>query len=153
MLKLAVDLAIIGLLVAVLVHAAFLQRRLTRLRSALAEASALLPALDAATARLAAATEGVSGRVQAGLETIDARIAGGRAVAAELGAATRTAQEALRRLERQRLRPAVMPREAAEPKGFAERAARREAALAAAEPPAPDAPPGAAACGPDLRVA
>jgi hypothetical protein len=129
MLNLAIDSAALLLLTIVVCHAGFLHMRITRLRRALVEAADVLPSVDAAMARLGEATGGFARRVQADLESVDTRLTGARRTVAELAAASRSAEELASQLDRQvrqarRLegaRAAAIPRELAEPKGFAER--------------------------------
>jgi hypothetical protein len=127
--SLLLEIIVLALLVVVVVHAAFLHLRISRLRRALTDASQVLPSLDAAVARMGDAAGGFARRVQTDLESLDMRIANARRLATELGVASRTAEDMMSGLDRQirqnrRLegaRAAAIPRELVEPKGFAER--------------------------------
>ncbi|HTR16059.1 MAG TPA: hypothetical protein VMI52_03380 [Acetobacteraceae bacterium] len=129
----ATGLALLGFLAAYL---AFLARRMNRLRAAIAEAGDVLPALNTAVSRMSDAASGFSRRIQKEMETIDTQVAGARRVSADLAEASRNAGEVVAQLDRQlrqtkRLesaRAAAIPRELAEPKGFAERLAQQRAA-------------------------
>jgi hypothetical protein len=118
------------LLAIVALHSTILHVRLRRLRHALADAGRVLPSLDASVARMAGIAEGFAQRLQNDLSTVEIRLAASRRVSVELAAANRAAEEATCALDRllhqhRRLegaRAAAIPRELAEPKGFAERA-------------------------------
>jgi hypothetical protein len=119
------------LLAVVALHSIMLHVRLRRLRSALADAGRVLPALDASVSRMADIADGFAQRLQNDLSAVEVRLAASRRMSAELASANRTAEEAacaLDRLLRQHrrlegVRPAPIPREQVEPKGFAERIA------------------------------
>jgi hypothetical protein len=123
-------LALLGFLAAYLT---FLARRMTRLRAAIAEAGDVLPALNTAVSCMSDVASGFSRRIQKEMETIDTQVAGARRISADLAEASRNAGEVVAQLDRQlrqskRLetaRAAAIPRELAEPKGFAERLAQR----------------------------
>jgi hypothetical protein len=118
------------LLAMVALHSIVLHVRLHRLRHALPDAGRVLPSLDASVSRMVEIAEGFAQRLQNDLSTVEVRLAASRRMSAELAAANRAAEEttcALDRLLRQHrrmegVRAAAIPRELAEPKGFAERA-------------------------------
>src|SRR5476651_1159741 len=130
MLEMFLNVAGVLLMIGVACHTIILHRRLTRLRGALAEAGTVLPSLDASVGRMSEVVNGFAQRLQTDLSAVEARLASARRVAAELASVNRTAEEAsvnLDRLLRQHRRmedgrPAPIPREFVEPKGFAERA-------------------------------
>ena len=130
MLEAILNLAGLVLMVTVACHTIVLHRRLTRLRSALAEAGTVLPSLDASVGRMSEVVNGFAQRLQTDLTAVEARLASARRVAAELASVNRTAEEASVNLDRllqqhRRMedgRPVPIPREFVEPKGFAERA-------------------------------
>lgn len=151
MLETILNLAGLVLMVVVACHTIILHRRLTRLRGALKEAGAVLPSLDASVGRMSEVVSGFSQRLQTDLTAVEARLATARRLAAELASVNRSAEEAslnldrlLRQHRRIEERPAPIPREFVEPKGFAERAG-----LPKLTPPEPDE--GAAATD-DLRA-
>ncbi|HEX3996241.1 MAG TPA: hypothetical protein VHX39_34155, partial [Acetobacteraceae bacterium] len=128
MLEAILNLAGLVLMITVACHTIVLHRRLTRLRSALAEAGTVLPSLDASVDRMSEVVNGFAQRLQTDLSAVEARLASARRVATELASVNRTAEEAsvnLDRLLRQHRRmedgrPTPIPREFVEPKGFAE---------------------------------
>lgn len=129
MIQLSFDAAIVALLLFVAGYALLLHHRMGRLRRALAEAGQILPALDAAVARMTDTAGSFSGRVQTEMQAVDGRIAGVKRLAGELAQSSRTAEEMLAKLDQQlrqarrveTARSAAVPRERVEPKGFAER--------------------------------
>lgn len=129
MLETILNLAGLVLMVVVACYTIVLHRRLTRLRAALHEAGTVLPSLDASVGRMSEVIAGFTQRLQTDLAAVEARLAAARRVAAELAAVNRSAEETSLNLDRllrqhRRLedRPAPVPREFVEPKGFAERA-------------------------------
>ena len=122
----------IGLLLvaAIAVHSAVLHIRLGRFHRALAEVGKVLGPLDSSVGRMTAISAGFTQRLQADLETVEGRLAAARKAGLELSAAKRAAEDAAGQLDHllrqhRRLefaRPAPLPRELVEPKGFAERA-------------------------------
>lgn len=118
------------LIAAVATHSVILHIRLSRFRRALGEIGQVLPNLDASVGQMTAVSNGFAQRLQADLQTVDGRLAAARRAGAELAAAHRAAEEAAVQLERllrlQRrsdpARPAPLPRDMVEPKGFAARA-------------------------------
>ena len=130
MLEIILNVAGVLLMAGVACHTIILHRRLTRLRSALAEAGTVLPSLDASVGRMSQVVDGFAQRLQTDLSAVETRLATARPVAAELASVNRSAEEAstyLDRLLRQHrriedVRANQMPRELVEPKGFAERA-------------------------------
>ena len=123
------NLAGLVLMVVVACHTIVLHRRLTRLRGALKEAGTVLPSLDASVGRMSEVVSGFTQRLQSDLTAVETRLAAARRVAAELASVNRSAEEAsvnldrlLRQHRRIEERPAPIPREFVEPKGFAERA-------------------------------
>jgi hypothetical protein len=118
------------LVAAIGVHAVILHIRLGRFRRTLIEVGDVLSTLDASIGRMTAISAGFAQRLRADLETVEGRLAAARKAGTELSAAHRAAQDAAGQLDHllrqhRRLdiaRPAPMPRELVEPKGFAERA-------------------------------
>ncbi|HEX2941829.1 MAG TPA: hypothetical protein VHO91_12340 [Rhodopila sp.] len=118
------------LIAAVAIHSVILHVRLSRFRKALGEIGQVLPNLDASVGEMTAVSKGFAQRLQADLQTVDGRLAAARKAGAELAAAHRAAEEAAVQLERllrmqrraETPRPAPLPRDQVEPKGFAARA-------------------------------
>lgn len=130
----AFGLILIGV---VAVHSVMLHLKVQKLRAALADAGRVLPSLDASVERMSEIAGGFAQRLQADLSNVETRMSLSRRLAAELAAANRAAEEAAGQLDRllrqhRRLdgvRAAAIPRELAEPKGFAERAGLPPATL------------------------
>lgn len=130
---LILDAAGLALLFFVAVYLVVLTRRMARLRAALAEAGTTLPSLDAAVERMNETASGLSLRLQNEIAAVDERITTLRGAAGDLDAARTTAETLMSQLDRQlrqarRLdtaRSTAIPRELAEPKGYAERFARQ----------------------------
>ena len=151
MLEMTLNLAGLVLMIVVAGHTIILHRRLTRLRSALAEAGSVLPELDASVGRMSEVVYGFARRLQSDLTALEGRLSSARRAAAELASVNRSAEEAsvhLDRLLRQHkrmedVRAIAVPREFVEPKGFAERAGLpRISPPDATEPAARAAAPG-----------
>jgi hypothetical protein len=118
------------LVAAVAAHSAILHIRLGRFHRALAEVGKVLGTLDTSVGRMNTISSGFTQRLQIDLETVEGRLAAARTAGLELSAANRAAKDAAGQLDQllrqhRRLeiaRPAPLPREMVEPKGFAERA-------------------------------
>ncbi|PPQ27608.1 DUF2968 domain-containing protein [Rhodopila globiformis] len=124
------DVVAIVLIGAVAVHSVVLHIRLSRFRRALAEVGDVLPSLNASVGRMTAVSNGFAERLQADLQAVESRLADARKIGVELAASRNAAEDIaghLERLLRQHRRtetprrPAPMPRELVEPKGFAAR--------------------------------
>lgn len=115
---------------------ALLYRRMGRLRTSLESAGEVVTQLDAASRRLDTSAGGIVQRVKDGIAEVDSKIAACRRIAQELTGASRHAEEIATRLDQalrqsrklHTARAAAPPREAVEPRGFAERLAARTGA-------------------------
>lgn len=129
MIQIALDIATMVMLVCVAAGGLVFHRRVSRLREALLEAGTILPRLDEAMERMNRASNGFSGRIQGEMQAIEGRLAGVKRLASDLSGCNTEAEALLARLDGQlrqakRLdtaRSKAVPRELAEPKGFAER--------------------------------
>jgi hypothetical protein len=145
MLTVLLNVATLALLGVVLVHSVFLYLRISGLRRALTDAGAVLPSLDAAAARMGEAADGFTHRVEGDLQLVEGRLASARRTAADLAAVMHTAEKLSTQLDRkvrqslrlETARAGAIPRELAEPKGFAERAGVPVAEVQAQAPPPP----------------
>lgn len=123
------DVVAIVLIGAVAVHSVVLHIRLSRFRRALAEVGDVLPSLNASVGRMTAVSNGFAERLQADLQAVESRLADARKIGVELAASRNAAEDIAGHLERllrqhrrtETPRPAPMPRELVEPKGFAAR--------------------------------